>query len=104
MADIFVTSSIFETAVLPGLEAMKCGAALVAVYAGGNTEYSRHEQNSLMSYRYENRLALDIIRLIENPNLRQKFVEEGQKETELWTLEKSVATFENICYSFMENN
>lgn len=103
-ADIFVTSSIFETAVLPGLEALKCGAALVAVYAGGNTEYCHHEQTCLLSYRYENRLAKDIIRLIENKDLRNKLAEQGQKEAALWTIERSVSSFENICWSILNNN
>ncbi|UOY92164.1 glycosyltransferase family 4 protein [Ectobacillus sp. JY-23] len=96
-ADIFVTSSIFETAVLPGLEAMKCGAALAAVYAGGNTEYCRHETNCLLSYRFEERLASDIIRLITNPSLRFNLAQAGQKEALSWSLERSVAIFEEIC-------
>ena len=102
-ADIFITSSIFETAVLPGLEALKCGAALVSVYAGGNTEYCHHEQTCLLSYRYENRLATDIIRLIENKDLRNKLAEQGQKEAESWTIERSVSSFENICLSILNN-
>jgi len=100
-ADIFVTSSIFETAVLPGLEAMKCGAALVAVYAGGNTEYCHHEQTCLISYRYENCLALDVIRLIENQALRKKLIDQGKREAELWNIEKSVSAFEDICRSIL---
>ncbi|WP_318618920.1 glycosyltransferase [Priestia megaterium] len=103
-ADIFVTSSIFESAVLTGLEAMKCGAALVTTYAGGNTEYCVHEHNCLMSYRYENRLALDIIRLIEDKSLREKLSKQGQKEAESWSIEKTVSRFEDICHSlFIEN-
>ncbi|MBZ6484005.1 glycosyltransferase [Priestia aryabhattai] len=103
-ADIFITSSIFETAVLPGLEAMKCGAALVAVYAGGNTEYCRHEETCLLSYRYENRLALDISRLIEDQNLRKELTERGKQEAELWNIKKTVSAFEDICYSCLNRN
>lgn len=40
--------------------------------SGGNMEYARHEKNCLLSYRYENRLGEDVIRLIRDPNLRNK--------------------------------
>lgn len=103
-ADIFVASSIFEAAPLPGLEAMKCGAALVAVYAGGNTEYCHHEQTCLMSYRHEQHLASDIVRLIKDPSLRNKLAKHGQKEAEEWTLERSVSTFEEICRSILNKH
>ncbi|MEE6131980.1 glycosyltransferase [Priestia flexa] len=102
-ADIFVTSSIYETAVLPGLEAMKCGAAIVGVYAGGNTEYGRHEETCLMSYRYENRLGEDIIRLIQDPALLAKLKNNGEQEAERWQLSNSVAAFEKACYSFLQD-
>ena len=45
---------------------MKCGAALVTTYKGGNIDYCRHEENALVSYRFENRLAHDILRLVHD--------------------------------------
>jgi glycosyltransferase involved in cell wall biosynthesis len=92
--DIFVNSSTYDSASLPGLEAMKCGAALVTTYAGGNQDYGKHQQNCLMSYRYQNRLAHDVIRLIENPTLRNNVALEGEKEAKKWTWGKSVTAFE----------
>lgn len=77
-ADIFVSSSIFDTGSLPGLEAMRCGAALVSVYSGGNLEYARHEENCLLSYRYENRIAEDVVRLIQDPALRVRLASKGK--------------------------
>ncbi|MNI38252.1 Glycosyl transferases group 1 [compost metagenome] len=93
--DIFVNSSTYDTASMPGLEAMKCGAALVTTYGGGNLDYCRHEQNALMSYRYENRLASDIVRLIEDPELRLRLSAAGEKEAALWTWGRSVDAFEH---------
>lgn len=93
-AHIFVSSSTYDAASLPGLEAMKCGAALVTTYSGGNADYCRHEVNCLMSYRYENRLAHDVIRLIQDPVLRAKLAHEGEREAALWTWERSVSAFE----------
>ncbi|MFC7394373.1 glycosyltransferase family 4 protein [Scopulibacillus cellulosilyticus] len=92
--DIFVNSSIYDTASLPGLEAMKTGAALVTTYNGGNADYARHEENCLLSYRYQNRLQQDIERLIENPELRKRLAAEGEKEASSWTWERSVDLFE----------
>ncbi|MEK3944597.1 glycosyltransferase family 4 protein [Paenibacillus sp. FSL H3-0310] len=93
-ADIFVSSSIFDTGSLPGLEAMRCGAALVCVYSGGNMEYAHHKKNCLLSYRYENRLGEDVIRLIRDPNLRTKLAEQGERYSRKWTWENSVRLFE----------
>jgi glycosyltransferase involved in cell wall biosynthesis len=100
--DIFVASSIFEAAPLPGLEAMKCGAALVATYAGGNMEYCRHEENCLLSYGFENRLGHDIIRLIENVSLRQQLAVNGQKEAEKWSWQNSVNAFEKALLEYLK--
>jgi glycosyltransferase involved in cell wall biosynthesis len=92
--DIFVISSTYDSACLPGLEAMKCGAALVTTYSGGNADYCRHEENCLMSYRYQNRLALDIERVIQNPKLLEALSVQGQKEANQWTWQRSLMAFE----------
>ncbi|UJF35785.1 glycosyltransferase [Paenibacillus hexagrammi] len=102
--DIFVNSSTYDTASLPGLEAMKCGAALVSTYGGGNLDYIRHEKNGLMSYRFEQRLASDVIRLIENPTLRNQLAEAGEQEAKQWTWERSVHAFEKALRQIAEKN
>ncbi|WP_339224383.1 glycosyltransferase family 4 protein [Paenibacillus sp. FSL H8-0332] len=103
-ADIFVSSSIFDTGSLPGLEAMRCGAALVSVYAGGNLEYARHEENSLLSYRYENRLAADVMRLIQDPVLRNRIAAHGETDSRSWTWENSVKILEQTATAFLKGN
>lgn len=99
-ADIFVSSSIFDTGSLPGLEAMRCGAALVTVYSGGNLEYARHEVNCLLSYRYENRLAQDVLRLIQDQDLRTRLAVQGEADSAGWTWENSVRAMEQAILSF----
>jgi len=47
-----------------------------------------------MSYRYENRLAEDIFRLIEDRELRHKLATIGEAEASQWTWERSVNAFE----------
>ncbi|MFC0189090.1 glycosyltransferase family 4 protein [Fictibacillus aquaticus] len=92
--DIFVSSSLYDSASLPGLEAMKTGAALVATNAGGNMDYCRNMQNCLVSHRYENKLAANIVQLVQNSVLRSSLAEEGMKEAQKWTWERSAAMFE----------
>ena len=99
--DIFVNSSIFDSASLPGLEAMKCGATLVTTYNGGNVDYCRHEENALISYRYQNRLGSDILRLIQNPSLRTQLATSGEREATKWTWEKSTTAFEKALQQIM---
>ncbi len=94
--DIYVSSGSYDTGSLPGLEAMRCGAALVTCYSGGNTEYAVHERNCLMSYRYENRLAKDVIRLIEDRSLREKLAKKGERDSNVFTWEKSYNELERI--------
>ncbi|AJS57464.1 glycosyltransferase family 4 protein [Paenibacillus sp. IHBB 10380] len=92
--DIFVSSGTYDTGSLPGLEAMRCGAALVTLYAGGNTEYAVNEVNCLMTYRYENKLATDIIRLLENPALRKELAMKGERDSYHFSWERSYTAFE----------
>ncbi len=92
-ADIFVNSSTYDSASLPGLEAMKCGAALVTTYAGGNSDYCKHEETCLLSYRYESNLSNDITRLIKDSKLRCLLASRGEKEALNWTWDRSLQAF-----------
>ncbi|MBD0381601.1 glycosyltransferase family 4 protein [Paenibacillus sedimenti] len=98
-SDIFVSSSTYDTAQIPGLEAMRCGASLVTTYAGGNMDYCRNEENCLLSYRYENNLSDQIRRLIEDPSLRKKLAQAGEKESMKWTWDRSLNEFEKAVYA-----
>lgn len=96
-SDIFVSSSTYDAGSLPGIEAMRCGAALVTVYSGGNKEYCSHGHNCLMSYRFENRLADDIITLIRDPDLRQRLARKGEQSSQHFTWEKVCKHFKMRC-------
>ncbi|WP_379153584.1 glycosyltransferase [Paenibacillus sp. sgz5001063] len=102
-ADLFVSSSAFDAGSLPGLEAMRCGAALVSVYSGGNLQYARHGENCLLSYRYENRLAQDILRLIYDTPLRTRLAEQGEADSLAWTWDNSVNCLEQAVIRFVQN-
>lgn len=103
-SDIFVSSSILDTGSLPGLEAMRCGAALVSVYSGGNMEYARHGENCLLSYRYQNRLAEDIITLAQDHALRVKLASQGEADSAQWTWEHSVRIMEQALHQFLHKS
>jgi glycosyltransferase involved in cell wall biosynthesis len=92
-SDIFVSSSTYDTGSLPGLEAMRCGAALVTLYSGGNLEYGVHGHNCMMSYRFENRLAEDIITLIRHKDMREELARKGESDSGRYTWAKSAEIF-----------
>jgi len=100
--DIFVSSSTYDSASLPGLEAMKCGAALVTTYSGGNQDYCLHEENCLLSYRYENRLGYDVERLLNDSSLLRRLASKGEKQVQKWTWERSLSAFEEALSAIMQ--
>ncbi|WP_150269670.1 glycosyltransferase family 4 protein [Paenibacillus tepidiphilus] len=100
-ADIFVSSSTYDTGSLPGLEAMRCGAALATLYSGGNLEYCRHGQNCLMSYRHENRLAEDIVRLVRDKDLRVRLARQGESDSARYTWERSMQLFQSELFEIV---
>jgi glycosyltransferase involved in cell wall biosynthesis len=101
--DIFVSSSSYDAGSLPGLEAMRCGAALVTIYSGGNQDYCHPNKNCLMSYRYEHRLGKDIEHLILDKELRLKLAMQGQEDSMKWTWERSAMAFEQAVFDIVEN-
>lgn len=100
-SDIFVSSSTFDTGSLPGLEAMRCGAALATVYSGGNLEYGVHGHNCLMSYRFENRLAQDIVTLIRDKELRERLAVKGENDSRRFTWERSMKIFQGELFDIV---
>ncbi len=100
-SDIFVSSSTYDSGSLPGLEAMRCGAALVTVYSGGNLEYGVHGVNCLMSYRHENRLAEDVVTLLRNKEQRERLAINGANSSQRFTWEKSFNIFQAELYDIV---
>lgn len=94
-ADVFVVSGTYDAFPLPALEAMCCGCAVVTTYSGGNMEYCRHEDNCLVSYRHENRLGANVLRLIDDNVLRRAVAAAAEKERLRWTWQRSLDHFED---------
>ncbi|MFC0525349.1 glycosyltransferase family 4 protein [Pontibacillus salicampi] len=95
---IFVNTSIYDSASLPGLEAMKCGAALVTTYNGGNSDYTNNGVNCLVSYPYEYYVKEHISQLIHNPALREQLAAQGQATASQWSWERSIQKLEQVLH------
>lgn len=79
-ASIFIGSSISEGWGLTIGEGMICGAAIVCTDIAGYKEMAVHNKTALVSpIKDAEQLAKNIIKLIENNELRYKIAEEGNK-------------------------
>jgi len=77
-ADIFLDGSEFQGFGRCALEAMACGAACVLTDVGGVLEYARHEENALLAPPGQpDRLAAEILRLLNDSELRQRLINGG---------------------------
>lgn len=98
-ADVVICPSWYESFPIFPLEAMACGAPIITT-PYGTEDYAFHEKNSLVVPPKDSEaLAVAILRLLEDENLRVKFGEEGQKTAKQFTWDKTVDNVEKI---FME--
>lgn len=94
---IFVCGSVKEGFGLTGLEAMACGDALVSTNYLGVREYAVNKMNALLSpVKDINKLANNIIYLIENKKERVRIAEKGNKDAQLFSWENAYAKFKDI--------
>lgn len=91
---IFISSSIEEGFGLTGLEAMACGAALVSTNYVGVREYAINNYNSLLSpVKDVNRLASNVIYLLDNPSIRILLAKNGVKSASDFSMRKAYEKF-----------
>jgi glycosyltransferase involved in cell wall biosynthesis len=92
---IFVCSSRAEGFALPPAEAMACGCAVATTDCGGNREYAKDEITALVSQPNNPEvLANNIIRFLEDDNLRIKIAEAGYKNIQQFNWENSTNLLE----------
>ena len=96
-AAIFVCSSLAEGFALPPAEAMACGCAVVSTDCGGNREYAEHGVTALLSPpRDPERLAKNLLRLLEDEDLRVRLALDGHRRIQAFTWERSTDQLEQF--------
>lgn len=89
-AAVFVSTSWFEGFSMPPLEAMSCGAAVVATNCGGIGEYARHQVNCLLvPPRTPMALAQAILTVLGDPALRQRLGAAGVATARDWSWQRT---------------
>lgn len=82
-AAVYVSGSHYETFPLPPLEAMACGCPVVSTANVGILEYAEDGENCLLAeIQKPESLANQIIRLFEEPELRERLKEGGLRTSE----------------------
>lgn len=93
-ASIFIAASKAEGMALPPAEAMQCGAALCCTDIPGFALYAKDNETALLSKVFDvNGLAENILKLINDNELRVKIAKSGNKFIQQFTWEKAVASF-----------
>lgn len=106
--DIFIKPSFVEGLAGPPMEAMKSGLAVITTNCTGVEDYAKHEENCLIvDLKGKTILTVDknvftedirqaVLRLIKDKDLRNKLIEQGKKDMETWTWERSIDMLENV--------
>lgn len=94
---IFVSSSISEGFGLPGMEALACGCALASTDSLGVREYAIHNHTALLSEPEDpEKLAENIIQLIENDSKRRELANNGYDYVKIFSWDRGVNEFEKV--------
>jgi hypothetical protein len=94
---VFVAPSWTEGWGLPASEALMCGAALAVTDVGGHQEYARHQETALLSpARHPEKLASNVLRLIQDPQLRFRLALAGHAYVQQFTWERAVLGLESV--------
>lgn len=103
-ADILLSCSDYEGAAMPPLEAMASGVCVVATNCGGIMQYAQHEKNALISKTHQvSELADELTRLLTNPLLRERLVQNGLKTAQSLSFERGITQLENILQTIIDD-
>ncbi len=96
-SDIFVFSSRSEGFGMPPMEAMACKCAVVTTEVGAVPDYTIPGETALVSKPKDiEALAKNIIRLVEDENLRNKIAENGYNYIRQFTWEGATEQLEKV--------
>lgn len=96
-SSIFVCSSLAEGFAYPPAEAMACGCAVVSTDCGGIREFADHEVTALLSPpRDPKALARNVIRLLDDDDLRRRLAVAGHERIQGFTWGRSTDQLEQF--------
>lgn len=103
-ASIFIAASEAEGMALPPAEAMQCGAALCCTDIQGFALYAKQGETALLSKVYDvNALSDNILKLIENNELRIRIAKNGNRFIQQFTWEKATESFKEYLKECKQN-
>jgi hypothetical protein len=103
--DIFCYPTIEEAFGMPPMEAMACRIPVIATTAGAIPEYSINGKTALLSKPSDVKtMAKNIIKLIEDENLRKKIAITGQNHIKQFTWKKITVKLEKIFEKYAKAN
>lgn len=98
-ADIFVSTSYYESFSMPALEAMACGTAVVTTDNGGNRDYTKNGQNCLLVPPSDiKQLSLALAQLLTQEKERNQLALNGLQFAQSWTWRQSAENVEALLY------
>ena len=101
--DIFLCPSWGEGFGLPSVEAMACKCALVTTNNGGSRDYAIHGKTALVSPpKNPERLAQNLIRLLENKELLETIAKNGYEHIKQFTWNKAVHKMEKVFWKELQ--
>jgi glycosyltransferase involved in cell wall biosynthesis len=96
-AAIFISPSWTEGWGLPSAEALQCGAALAVTDIGGHREFAHHGETALLSPPKDpSAMAANVLRLIEDQELRIRLARQGHHYVQQFTWDRAVTHFESV--------
>lgn len=107
--DIYVTSSIYEGFSYPTIEAMSQGCCVCCTDAGGNLDFCIDSDTALVSQRGDEKgLYNNLIRLVDDRNLRNRLKSNGINKINEFKWENSIDKledfFNSICGEKYDNS
>ncbi len=95
--DIFILNTGYEGFSHQIVEAMAAGAPVITTSVGGNREIIHQGENGFMIKYNDEFNILEAIKTIwQSPELRQKFIEEGKKTADFFSVEKMIKETINV--------